>query len=107
MRVRAREKATNRSRRGTDAAATAGAAYRGWTCGFCAPGTTASLQYGEMREDRAVFYVDSSRDLREVTYRIKATNAGTFAVPPAFGEAMYDRSVQGRSTGTRLTVTRP
>jgi hypothetical protein len=92
---------------GTDAAATAGAAYRGWSCGFCAPGTTASLQYGEMREDRAVFYVDSSRDLREVTYRIKATNAGTFAVPPAFGEAMYDRSVQGRSTGTRLTVTRP
>ena len=62
---------------------------------------------GEMREDRAVFYVDSSRDLREVTYRIKATNAGTFAVPPAFGEAMYDRSVQGRSTGTRLTVIRP
>jgi len=81
--------------------------YRGWTCGFCTPETTAALQYGEMREDRAVFYVNFTRDVREVSYRIKATNAGDFAVPPAYGEAMYDRSVRGRSTGSRLTVTQP
>ncbi len=85
----------------------AGPAVSAWRCLFCAPDTTAELHYGEMREDRVVFYGVASTDLREVVYRIKATNAGTFSVPPAFGEAMYDRGVLGRSTGTRLTIERP
>ncbi len=60
-----------------------------------------------MREDRVVFYVDANRDVSEIVYRIKATNVGTYVVPPAYGEAMYDRSVIGRSAAGRITVTRP
>jgi alpha-2-macroglobulin len=40
-------------------------------------------------------------------YRIKATNVGTYNVPPAYGEAMYDRSVVARSVAGKLAVIRP
>jgi uncharacterized protein YfaS (alpha-2-macroglobulin family) len=32
---------------------------------------------------------------------------GTYTVPPAFGEAMYDRQFQARSAGAALTVVAP
>jgi alpha-2-macroglobulin len=77
-----------------------------WRCQVCAPGTTASLAYADMREDRMVFYTQASRDIREVSYRIKATNVGSFVLPPAYGEAMYDRSVAARSVAGRISVVR-
>ena len=36
---------------------------------------------------------------REFVYRIRATNAGTLLVPPAYAESLYDRDVQARSAG--------
>ncbi|HEY6641102.1 alpha-2-macroglobulin [Povalibacter sp.] len=83
-----------------------GAAYSGWQCQVCV-NTTAMLEYADMREDRVVFYVSANRDVQEIVYRIKATNVGTYIVPPAYGEAMYDRSVVARSTAGKLTVARP
>jgi uncharacterized protein YfaS (alpha-2-macroglobulin family) len=59
-----------------------------------------------MREDRVVFYVSASNQVTEIVYRIKATNVGTYTTPPAYGEAMYDRSVVARSTAGKLTVVR-
>ncbi len=84
----------------------AGAAVSGWTCQVCASGTTANLQYADMREDRMVFYTYAPNDIREITYRIKATNVGSFVLPPAYGEAMYDRNVVARSVAGMLTVIR-
>jgi uncharacterized protein YfaS (alpha-2-macroglobulin family) len=78
-----------------------------WHCQICVGNHKATLQYADMREDRVVFYVDATRDVSEIVYRIKATNVGTYVVPPAYGEAMYDRSVVGRSAAGRITVTRP
>ena len=60
-----------------------------------------------MREDRVVFYVAANREVQEIVYRIKATNVGSYNVPPAYGEAMYDRSVVARSAAGKLTVSRP
>ena len=60
-----------------------------------------------MREDRVVFYVDATKDMSEIVYRIKATNVGNYVVPPAYGEAMYDRGVVGRSAAGKLEVSRP
>jgi hypothetical protein len=65
------------------------------------------LEYADMREDRVVFYVSANRDVQEIVYRIKATNVGTYTVPPAYGEAMYDRSVVARSAAGKLSVSRP
>ena len=81
--------------------------YAGWTCQVCVGNTRATLQYADMREDRVVFYVDSTKDMSEIVYRIKATNVGNYVIPPAYGEAMYDRSVVGRSAAGKLEVSRP
>lgn len=84
-----------------------GTAYAGWQCQICRDDTNALLQYADMREDRVVFYVSAGASVSQVVYRIKATNVGDYVVPPAYGEAMYDRSVVGRSTAGRISVSRP
>ena len=81
--------------------------YTGWQCQICIGTSQAMLDYADMREDRVVFYVSANRDVQEIVYRIKATNVGSYNVPPAYGEAMYDRSVVARSTAGRLVVERP
>jgi len=58
-----------------------------------------NIEYADVREDRVVFYGTINKDVSEVSYRIKATNAGHFVIPPAYGEAMYERSLQARSAG--------
>ena len=64
-------------------------------------------EYTDIREDRVVIYGTATPDVKEFVYRIKASNAGTFVVPPAFGESMYDRRIQARSPGgATLTVVR-
>ncbi|MFC5743338.1 alpha-2-macroglobulin family protein [Dyella tabacisoli] len=65
------------------------------------------LEYADIREDRVVLYGTANPDVAEFVYRIKATNAGKFIVPPAYGESLYDRTVQARSPGGAvLTVVR-
>jgi hypothetical protein len=54
-----------------------------------------------------VFYVNATNEVAEIVYRIKATNVGTYTIPPSYGEAMYDRSVLGRSTAGKIEVVRP
>jgi uncharacterized protein YfaS (alpha-2-macroglobulin family) len=61
----------------------------------------------EMREDRVIVYGRVSGDVQEFRYRIKATNLGSFTVPPAYGESMYERQVQARSLAGRITVEAP
>jgi uncharacterized protein YfaS (alpha-2-macroglobulin family) len=41
-----------------------------------------------------------------VTYRITATNVGSFVLPPAYGEALYDRNVIARSAAGKINVVR-
>jgi uncharacterized protein YfaS (alpha-2-macroglobulin family) len=82
---------------GQDAAANAAPAP--WRSPVGLPGSTWQPQYADVREDRVVIYGSASGDVREFVYRIKATNAGRFIVPPAYGESMYDRRVQAQSAG--------
>jgi alpha-2-macroglobulin len=64
--------------------------------------------YSDVREDRVVIYGSATPDVQEFVYRIKASAAGRFIVPPAYGESMYDRRVQARAKGgDMLTVVRP
>ena len=62
------------------------------------------LHYADIREDRVVFYGNVSNTMAEVSYQARATNVGDFVVPPAYGEAMYDRRVFARSAAARLKV---
>ena len=78
-----------------------------WACPICQEGTNASLSFADFREDRSVFYVGVTPDLSQIVYRIKATNTGTFTVPPAYGEGMYEREFNARSASGRITVSKP
>jgi uncharacterized protein YfaS (alpha-2-macroglobulin family) len=91
---------------GTESEEGAGHEYSAWQCQICIS-SKAQLEYADMREDRVVFYVYPAEEVSEIVYRIKATNVGTYTTPPAYGEAMYDRSVVGRSTSGKLTIDRP
>jgi uncharacterized protein YfaS (alpha-2-macroglobulin family) len=76
-----------------------------WRSPIGAAGSTWLLQYADIREDRVVIYGTATPSVREFVYRIKASNAGQYTVPPAYGESMYDRRIQAQSPGgAALTV---
>jgi hypothetical protein len=63
--------------------------------------------FADLREDRVVLYGQATNQVEEFSYKIKATNAGKFAVPSAFGESMYDPKVRARSAAGQLVVESP
>ena len=71
---------------------------------FAKPSSTFLPEYGDVREDRVVLYGSVGSDMKEFVYVIKATNLGTYLVPPLQGEGMYDRTILARSAGGRMTV---
>jgi alpha-2-macroglobulin len=77
-----------------------------WVAPIGSVRSTWPLDYADIREDRVVLYGSVGAEVKEFIYRIKATNVGTYNVPPTFGEAMYDRSVQARSLAAKITVER-
>lgn len=66
-----------------------------------------SPDYVDVREDRVVIFGRVAASAQEFTYRIKAINQGVYAVPPVFGESMYDRAVQARGLGAKISVEQP
>lgn len=69
------------------------------------PGTVAGTSYAELREDRTLFYlVLMANGEWSVTYRMKAVCPGSFIVPPAMAEDMYDRGRHGVSKAERIDV---
>ena len=65
-----------------------------------------SVEYADVREERVVLYGTVNANVSEYRYRIRATNVGTFVVPPAYGESMYERDVQARSLPGKIVVER-
>ncbi|WP_119156392.1 alpha-2-macroglobulin [Caldimonas tepidiphila] len=66
---------------------------------------TWEAEYADVREDRVLFFGRVDRQMREISYKVRATNVGEFTHPAAYGEAMYERRVFARSAGGRFTVT--
>jgi uncharacterized protein YfaS (alpha-2-macroglobulin family) len=63
------------------------------------------VEYADMREDRVVLYGVLEAKTHEFVYRIRATNVGTYTLPPAYAEGLYRRDVRARSLpGGKLTV---
>ncbi len=78
-----------------------------WQSPLAASGSTWAPDYSDIREDRVVIYGSASADVQEFVYQIKATNTGSFIIPPAYGEAMYDREVQALSVSDQKLVVVP
>lgn len=56
----------------------------------------------EFREDRAIIYLNIPRGYdNTVTYKIKLLSSGTFTVPPAYAESLYNRDIN--ATGNSFT----
>ena len=61
-------------------------------------------EYVDIREDRVVAYGAIEGDV-EFVYQIQAANRGVFAIPPAFCQSMYDRTVNGiNPSGKAISV---
>ena len=63
------------------------------------------MDYVDIREDRVIFFGGIGTDSKEIIYRIKATNTGTFIVPPIFGMAMYNARIKSIGVGQVISVT--
>jgi uncharacterized protein YfaS (alpha-2-macroglobulin family) len=63
--------------------------------------------FADVREDRVVLYGWVIGDTKQFVYRIKATNAGQYTVPPAYADAMYERGVTARSLAGKIAVEAP
>jgi uncharacterized protein YfaS (alpha-2-macroglobulin family) len=63
------------------------------------------IDYVDVREDRLLAFGSVTGTETEITYRIKATNAGTYAIPPVQAEAMYHQKIRARGVSGTLTVT--
>ncbi len=66
-----------------------------------------SSDYSDVREDRVVTYGTFTDRLTEIRYSVKVTAAGTFTIPSAYANSMYDPTIQAHSAAGRFTVTRP
>jgi len=79
----------------------------GCLCLWLVTRPTGFPDFADLREDRVVLYGRATDLVQEFSYRIKATNAGSFVVPAAFGESMYDYKVRARSVADRMEVVHP
>ena len=67
--------------------------------------TVLGTQFAELREDRSLFFLGLNANAEwSVKYRMKAVCAGSFAVPTAMAEDMYERGLHGVSTPGRITI---
>lgn len=78
----------------------------GWTSPIGLDSSTWRPDFADVREDRVVIYGTATSDVREFTYKIRATSAGTFRIPPIYASAMYRPKIQAEAPGQgTLTVT--
>jgi uncharacterized protein YfaS (alpha-2-macroglobulin family) len=78
-----------------------------WRSRLAVGQSTWAVEYADMREDRVLLFGNLTRDVSTFIYRVKATAAGTFVVPPPFGEGMYDRTLVAQGLATRIVVEKP
>lgn len=63
-----------------------------------------ALAFADVREDRVVIYASAGNAVQTYSYRIRATNAGEFVVPPAWAQGLYERERQARSLAGKVVV---
>ncbi|KGP63591.1 alpha-2-macroglobulin [Legionella norrlandica] len=65
-----------------------------------------NMDYADAREDRINFFGWVDSNVKELVYKIKATNVGKYMVPPPYAEAMYNPNVKARGSSSEIIITR-
>ncbi|MGH7467420.1 MAG: alpha-2-macroglobulin family protein [Longimicrobiales bacterium] len=77
-----------------------------WYFGSWDSGVWSAFDHKELRDDRVVYVATVLLPgTYTATYLARATTAGTFIMPPAHAEEMYNPAVNGRTGGGVFTVT--
>jgi alpha-2-macroglobulin len=83
-----------------------GADSGGWYFGSWDSGVWSVFDHKELRDDRVIYFATYLwAGTHTATYLARATTAGTFAMPPAHAEEMYNPAVNGRTGGGEFVVT--
>jgi uncharacterized protein YfaS (alpha-2-macroglobulin family) len=82
----------------------ASAPAAGWVSPIGLDSSTWHPDFVDIREDRVVLFGSVGPSMQEFVYRIKATNRGTYTVPPAYAESMYDRAIRARTLPGMMVV---
>jgi uncharacterized protein YfaS (alpha-2-macroglobulin family) len=78
----------------------------GWYFGSWDSGVWSAFDHKELRDDRVVYVATVLwPGTYTATYLARATTPGTFVMPPAHAEEMYNPAVHGRTGGGVFTVT--
>ncbi len=70
-------------------------------------GNSWSTDYIDIREDRLVLYGSLDSTVRSFSYKVKVTGAGSFVIPPAFAQSMYQPDLQAQSLPGHFEVGQP
>jgi hypothetical protein len=69
------------------------------------PAMSLSPDFTDRREDRVIVFTSVNTGEQTYIYRMRAVSAGTYVVPAAFAEAMYDVTTKARGKPGVITVT--
>ncbi len=58
-------------------------------------------------EDRVIAYADVTKNELRITYHLRAINKGTYSLPSAYAEGLFDRNLQSRTTSSKVKVLAP
>ena len=60
----------------------------GYSLPIAVDGSTMSLDFGDVREDRVVLYTTAGPEVSELVYVLKATHVGTYRVAPILADSI-------------------
>ncbi|MGP1588021.1 MAG: alpha-2-macroglobulin family protein [Treponemataceae bacterium] len=60
--------------------------------------------YIDIREDRVLFFGTATDSLTTFYYQVRAINKGKFTVPPAYAQAMYDKTIKALKPVDSITI---
>ncbi len=63
-----------------------------------------AMDFADAREDRVNFFGSITTSATELIYKIKATNAGSYTIPPIYAEAMYNPQLNAQGSSGQIRV---
>jgi uncharacterized protein YfaS (alpha-2-macroglobulin family) len=63
-----------------------------------------NVDYADTREDRVIFFTSAAKDVKEIVYKIKATNTGDYALPAITATSMYNPTILARGETSTIKV---